>query len=212
MSKNNSYRVRYKTKQIGTYNTLEESVKELDNYINIFKLNIVKEINSVPIIRNENEQAILILYNKNKEKIGETIVDDNIYYKLMEYKWSFNNNKVSGFVEDNKVYLHRYVMNYDGLDYVDHINNNSLDNRKCNLRIVTPKQNSMNKSSAKNSSSKYIGVTWCKRVNKWTSIIKVNDKNKHLGYFIHEIDAAKKRDEMTLFYFKEYGNLNFPNN
>jgi hypothetical protein len=36
-------------------------------------------------------------------------------------------------------------------------------------------------------------------------------KNKHLGYFINEIDAAKKRDEMTLFYFKEYGNLNFPN-
>jgi hypothetical protein len=36
-------------------------------------------------------------------------------------------------------------------------------------------------------------------------------KNKHLGYFINEIDAAKKSDEMTLFYFKEYGNLNFPN-
>jgi len=32
-----------------------------------------------------------------------------------------------------------------------------LDNRKCNLRIVTPKQNSMNQSSRKNSTSKYIG-------------------------------------------------------
>lgn len=69
-------------------------------------------------------------------------------------------------------------MNYSGEDYIDHINNNPLDNRKCNLRIVTPKQNSMNQSS-KNLKSKYIGVHYVK--NKWVASIKFDGNPINLG-------------------------------
>ncbi len=92
----------------------------------------------------------------------------------------------------------------------EYINNNPLDNRKCNLRIVTPVQNAMNKTSSKNSTSKYIGISWCKNRNKWQSYITINNKRIALGRFNNEIEAAKIRDIATLKYYCEYGNLNFP--
>jgi hypothetical protein len=68
----------------------------------------------------------------------------------------------------------------------------------------------MNKKSSKNSSSKYIGVSWDKSRNKWTVSININNKAKFLGRFKYEIEAAKVRDQATLKYYGEYGNLNFP--
>ena len=67
----------------------------------------------------------------------------------------------------------------------------------------------MNKSSRKNSSSEYIGVS--KYGKKWVATIKVNNKKLHLGYFVDEIEAAKARDLATKEHFGKYGNLNFTN-
>ena len=95
--------------------------------------------------------------------------------------------------------------------FIDHINSNKLDNIKCNLRIVTQQQNNMNKSAQKNASSKYIGVRFRGKINKWESNIYVNNKQKYLGLFENEIEAVKARDIATKEYFGEYGKLNFTN-
>ena len=41
--------------------------------------------------------------------------------------------------------------------------------------------------------SKYKGVSFCKRANKWMAQIMVNGKNKHLGYFKTELEAHQAR-------------------
>ena len=64
---------------------------------------------------------------------------------------------------------------------IDHINNNSLDNRIENLRILTHQQNLYN-TNAK-------GYCWNKRDNTWVATIKLNYKNIHLGCFTEEEDA-----------------------
>lgn len=69
----------------------------------------------------------------------------------------------------------------------------------------------MNKSSKKNGSSKYIGVRFHKKSNKWEANIYVNNKNKYLGLYETEIEAAKARDSATKEHFGEYGKLNFTN-
>ena len=56
-----------------------------------------------------------------------------------------------------------------------------------NLEIITNRENTNKKH--KKSKSKYIGVTWHKRVNKWTAQILYKRKNIHLGCFNNEIDA-----------------------
>jgi len=64
---------------------------------------------------------------------------------------------------------------------IDHINNNSLDNRIENLRILTNQQNQWN-TNAK-------GYCLSKRSNKWRAKIQVNGKTKYLGLFTEEADA-----------------------
>lgn len=191
------------------FNTIDKAVKYRDEYLQ--KQNQNSIIITKIIIQNENNNFIIEIL-KNKKKFGETIIDEENYNDLIKYKWSLGkNNYISGSINGKKTLLHRYIMNYTGKDYIDHINNNPFDNRKCNLRIVTPKQNAMNKKSGKNSSSNYIGVYFGKKLNKWYSSIKVDNKKIHLGSFDDEIEAAKERDRATIKYYGEYGNLNFHN-
>lgn len=168
---------------------------------------------TIPIKRNEENQCIIELFNKKKEKVSETIVDQDIYYLLNIFNMNLSKNKVNINIIDydnnrKNMFLSRFIMNYDGENFIDHINNNPLDNRKSNLRIVTPEQNSMNRKSQKNSSSKYIGVS--KNYKKWQASITFKGESIYLGSFSDEIEAAKIRDIATKKYFGEYGNLNFP--
>lgn len=78
---------------------------------------------------------------------------------------------------------------------VDHINNNPLDNRAENLQIITNRENS---SKEKKGSSKYTGVYWNKEKKKWRSVIRINRKSKHLGYFTKEEDASKAYQKKLL--------------
>ena len=70
---------------------------------------------------------------------------------------------------------------------VDHINNNSLDNRLENLQLITQRENSSK--DKKNKTSKYTGVCWDKKRNKWKGYIEINKERKYLGYFTDEYEA-----------------------
>ena len=77
------------------------------------------------------------------------IFDLEDYDKIKDYAWGINNK--TGYLQakisnsTSKVYIHRVIMEPipDGM-IIDHINGNRLDNRKSNLRYVTPKQNAWN--------------------------------------------------------------------
>ena len=186
---------------IGLFKTKEDAIMANKKFRDDFDYKISTECRATPILRNKDNIAII----NNK-----ILVDDDIYYDLIQFTWSVNST--TGYfntqIKNTKFLLHRFIMKYDGENYVDHINNNKYDNRKENLRIVTVQQNAMNKSSAKNSTSKYIGVSRSRK--KWSAKISVEKKNLNLGVFDNEEDAARARDIATIKYYGEYGNLNFP--
>lgn len=101
--------------------------------------------------------------------------------------------------------LHRWIMNPESGYMVDHINHNTLDNRKENLRIVTNAENQQNREGKRrdNNSSKYRGVSWNKRECKWKAHMKLNGKYVHLGTFDNEEEAyqasLKARTEFMPF-------------
>jgi hypothetical protein len=124
------------------------------------------------------------------------IVDDEDYERLSEWKWHVVNGKYAArSVWDGKsktkkmVLLHREVMSAtDGFD-VDHINLNTFDNRKANLRVVTHQDNCFNRPGL-SKHSKHKGVYKLPN-GSWASKIKVGEKAHNLGTYKSEIDAAK---------------------
>lgn len=111
--------------------------------------------------------------------------------------------------------LHRCVMNVTSKDLVvDHINHDTLDNRKENLRVCTQAENRLNRRSAKGSSSKYLGVSKAtmKRGQKvytyWKAEIRTPSKYMYLGIFKNEVDAAMKYNEAAKLHYGDYANLN----
>jgi uncharacterized protein YebE (UPF0316 family) len=72
---------------------------------------------------------------------------------------------------------------------VDHINNNTLDNRIENLQLITQRENASKYFLTKKKSSQYTGVFWHKQINKWQAQIGIDGKRIHLGIFNHEHEA-----------------------
>ena len=107
------------------------------------------------------------------------------------------------------VSLHRFLMGEPKGMCVDHINGDTLDNRRNNLRIVTAQQNCLNQHFRKGTSV-YKGVAWCKREERWDIRIMINGKSIFLGYDDDEKEAALVYDEKAFESFGEYAKLNFP--
>lgn len=89
--------------------------------------------------------------------------------------------------------LHRWITNAPSGMVVDHRNHDTLDNTDENLRIVTHAQNQQNRKSAQsnNKSSGLRGVTWDKKLGRWRSYIRINGKQKHLGFFNDILEAER---------------------
>lgn len=72
---------------------------------------------------------------------------------------------------------------------VDHINNDCTNDKLYNLQVISHRLNCSK--DRNNTTSKYVGVTWHKKLNKWKAQINVNGKVKHIGYYIKEKEAAQ---------------------
>ena len=107
--------------------------------------------------------------------------------------------------------LHKFVMNVNDDRVVDHINHDTLDNTKANLRVISHSNNSTNrKSRNSNNKSGYRNVCWSKNENKWIVQLQINKKNKILGRFEYDdLDKAGQfAEEMRQKYYGEFAGKN----
>lgn len=107
--------------------------------------------------------------------------------------------------------MHRLILGLHGSTASiegDHINGNSLDNRRSNLRKCSTAQNACNRRPQKKNRGRFKGVTWRNDTKKWRAMIRHNKRLIHLGQFDDDADAAIAYNKASLKYHKEFGRLN----
>ena len=109
---------------------------------------------------------------------------------------------------NKRLYLHRLVIDAKKGEYVDHINGDTLDNRRCNLRICTNSENLRNSKTRIDNTSGYKGVSYKKERKKYIAYININKKRIFLGYYNSKIDAAKAYNIGAKKYHGEFARLN----
>jgi len=156
---------------------------------------------------------MVLLINSSKYGIKEIIIDDDDYEKIKNLNLWLSSS--GGFLyvrfklNKKNVSLHRYLTGaLTRSVQVDHINHNTLDNRKLNLRHCTISENRKNSSKYKNNTTGYKGVCFFKPYNKYMAYIRVNTKSKFLGYYENINDAARAYNEAALKYHEEFACLN----
>ena len=146
-----------------------------------------------------------------------TLIDSEEYEKVSQYKWYLNSTgyavrneytKVNGKWKLKIILMHRVLLSAPKGKVVDHINNDSLDNRKNNLQICSQLENLRKKRMQKNNTSGYRGVSWYKNLQKWSAEIWVDRKRINLGYFKDGNEAAKAYNQAAIKYFGKFAQIN----
>jgi len=147
-----------------------------------------------------------ILLTQNKV----TLIDDEDFEYLNRYKWSANKvnrywyvtariQKSDGTKKNER--MHRLIMNAPTGMLVDHINGDSLDNRKENLRICKTSTNLQNQYVIRGS-SRFQGVYWKEKQKKWAANIGKDGKHYYLGIYNFEEDAARAYNQAALLLYQ----------
>lgn len=155
------------------------------------------------------------------------MIEQDVLHELFEYRdgvlyWKVNKSNVkagdmagclnnSGYytvkVNSKQYLIHRliYLMHYDMLpEFIDHKDNNPLNNRIENLRAATFSQNQHNRKINKNNTSGVKGVCWHPPAGKWVARLTINGKYKHLGLFNNIEEAKKAVEKQRSIHHKEF--------
>lgn len=148
-----------------------------------------------------------------------SLVDDEDFEYLNKWKWYYKKGYAtrSGLTQNGKqtkLSMHRVLMNTPVGMHTDHIDGDTLNNQKYNLRICTPGQNQMNKkkmSNGKASKFKGVGIRKIKKNLYYRTQILAEGKyiSKYFPFTPDgEILAAKAYNELATKHFGEFACLN----
>jgi hypothetical protein len=147
----------------------------------------------------------------------ETHVSQEDYAFLSKWKWHAVDGRRGRFYAarnrrvnesgGSQICVHRLVATRMGLDTshcVDHIDGNSLNNTRSNLRAATKAQNGYNRGKSKNNKSGIKGISWDKSRSKWAVQIRADGTTRNLGRFDTKEDAAEAYRKAVKKYHKEF--------
>lgn len=151
----------------------------------------------------------------NRDKFA--LVDDQDFEYLNQFSWRLNTSKdqfciyaMRRIQKNNKVtriLMHREIINAPFGTSVDHIDGNTLNNQRCNLRIATMSQNLANQRKTRGT-SKYMGVSYHKGAAKFEAYVTCKGIRYYLGLFENEIQAAQARNIKAVQLFGSFAKLN----
>lgn len=160
-------------------------------------------------MRNTNIYTVsggdLLITTKSGKQI---IVDTDAIELLSEFTWCVGGTGYAmSRTKGSAVLMHRLLTGAKSGEYVDHINGNTLDNRKSNLRICRKQQNEFNTKRRSDNKSGFRGV--CRaRGRKFRAYIVKDGCQYSLGQFDDPVEAAKAYNSKAVELFGEFARLN----
>lgn len=137
-------------------------------------------------------------------------VDRDDFQRLSVHKWTAQRTREGKFYAMRRdrgrlVLMHRLIAKTPKHLWTDHIDGDGLNNRKKNLRHVTPTQSAMNKAIQRGQTMKgaWLDRT-CHNKNKWRATIRLHGKLTYLGRFFTQVEAAAAYQVAAKKMFGEY--------
>lgn len=167
----------------------------------------------------ENAYENIPIRNKAKKIVAYSKCSIEDYDVLNKLRWFFNKQLYpQTYYKGKTIPMHRFIFliikntKIDAFDVVDHINNDKLDNQRCNLRLCTQKNNLLNRKKRKDAiSSDLYGVGLYKDCNTFFARGRINNKTINIGSSDYEEDAGMMYDIWCLNQNdSKYRKLNFP--
>lgn len=155
-----------------------------------------------------------VVVNKKRNIVSLIDEEDLVLLKDYDFCYSQEKNRITSYVwaihrvTKKKYRLHRLIMKATSKMKVDHINHNTLDNRKSNLRLCTENQNKWNRTKYKCNTSGYKGVMKLKSNGKFIAAIMCNNKRYHLGTFNTAEEAALEYNKAAILLHNKFACIN----
>lgn len=187
-----------------SYNTLEEAieglnilVKEMEEKEQQKRLEIENNI-----IRNSRGIAVLYTYDREGDKNGEWLVDDDVWKACIHYSWSRTRDYAQSCINGVWIQLHVHVYkSFMGIvpegTIVDHIKSDAKnDTRRSNLRVATYSL------QAHNCIRKTKSVLNSKCIHLSSGGFELKFMGKYIDKYFYEEDAMRRYNEEA---FKQFG-------
>jgi hypothetical protein len=136
---------------------------------------------------------------------GVALVDNADHAYLTQFRWRRDNEGYAVRTAYHQgvrytVRMHRVVVQAPATKVVDHVNGHRLDNRRGNLRLVTPAQNVQNLRGARMDSSTGVRGVERRPSGRYRARVMVDGKYVELGTFdtIEEADAVAREARARL--------------
>ena len=158
------------------------------------------------VVEGFNNYAVSNLGNVKNIKTGRILKswDNTDGYLILDFK--IDGKRKSAKI--HRLVAEAFIPNPENKECVDHIDRVRNNNNVNNLRWATKSENSINKKMQSNNKSGHTGVSYCNRSKKWLVAIRINKRNKHIGYYNNFDEAVEIRKEQEEIYYKEFRAIN----
>lgn len=125
------------------------------------------------------------------------LYDDEDHDIVSQYNWHYQRGYAQAETGSRSngtrktIRMHRLILSPPSDKIVDHMNRDSLDNRRSNLRLCNKSENGMNRTKQANNSTGYKGVSLHKKTGKYRAYITKDQKTLHLGLFETPVEAYR---------------------